>query len=155
MLGAVACVIAMTACSGEGASPKASSPTTSGIPNAPLLAGGWNVTSMSTGAAVQSPATGSALTLEFVDGRTSGNSGCNTFDGPFEVSGIDGIALGPFRSTRRACADPVLSTQEQQYRAALELARTYRVTGEQLTLFRAGGTIAATFDRARGLTSGS
>ena len=41
------------------------------------------------------------------------------------------------------------------YRAALELARTYRVTGEQLTLFRAGGTIAATFDRARGLTSGS
>ena len=48
-----------------------------------------------------------------------------------------------------------MSTQEQQYLQALELADTYRVSGSQLTLFRPGGTIAATLQRASGLTSGS
>jgi heat shock protein HslJ len=71
------------------------------------------------------------------------------------VSGADRIALGPIRSTRRACADPAVGEQEQQDLAALELATTYQVTGDVLTLFRPGGTIAATFNRARGLTSGS
>jgi heat shock protein HslJ len=122
---------------------------------APALAGGWSVTSLYTGNAVQSPIAGSALTLEFADDRASGNSGCNTFDGPVKLSGVDGIALGPFRSTLKACADPAISTQEQQYLAALGLATTYRVTGNQLTLFRDGGTIAVTLDRASGLTSGS
>ncbi len=113
------------------------------------------MTSLYTGDAIQTPVAGSALTLEFADARASGNSGCNTFDGPVKLSGVDGIALGPFRSTLKACADPAVSTQEQQYLAALGLAKTYQVTGNRLTLFRDGGTIAATFDRASGLTSGS
>ena len=46
------------------------------------------------------------------------------------------------------CADPALGTQEQQYLAALELAKTYQVTGNNLTLFRDGGTIAVTAQRA-------
>lgn len=122
---------------------------------AEALAGGWNATSLYTGDAIQSPIPGSGLTLEFAEARASGNSGCNTFDGPVRVSGADRIALGPIRSTRRACADPAVGEQEQQYLAALELATTYQVTGDELTLFRPGGTIAATFNRARGLTSGS
>jgi hypothetical protein len=35
------------------------------------------------------------------------------------------------------------------------MAKTYEVTGNRLTLYRDGHTIAATFDRAQGLTSGS
>ena len=50
-------------------------------------------------------------------------------------------------ATLRACADPAIGTQEQQYLAALELAKTYQVTGNQLTLFRDGGTIAVTAQR--------
>jgi heat shock protein HslJ len=119
------------------------------------LAGGWAVTSLYTGTAIQSTVAGSALTLEFAGDRASGNSGCNTFDGPVKVSGADGIALGPFRSTLQACADPAVGTQEQQYLAALSVAKTYQVVGDRMTLFRKGGTIAATFDRATGLTSGS
>ena len=72
-----------------------------------------------------------------------------------KLSGVDRIALGPFASTLRACADPAVETQEQQYLTALGLAKTYQVTGDRLTLFRDGGTIAATFERASGLTSGS
>jgi heat shock protein HslJ len=119
------------------------------------LAGGWNVTSLYTGDAISSPIAGSGLTLEFAGASASGNSGCNTFDGGYAVSGADGIEIGPLRSTLRACADPAVGTQEQQYLRALELAATYRVTGSQLTLFRPGGTIAATFERASGLTSGT
>jgi heat shock protein HslJ len=119
------------------------------------LAGGWNVTNLYTGNAVQSPVPGSALTLEFSGNRASGNSGCNTFDGSYAVSGVDGITLGPFRSTLKACADPAVAAQEQQYLTALGLATTYLVTGDELILYRKGGTIAATFERATGLTSGT
>jgi hypothetical protein len=48
-----------------------------------------------------------------------------------------------------------LNDQETHYLAALELAVRYRVTGGSLTLYRPGGTIAATFERASGLTSGT
>jgi heat shock protein HslJ len=119
------------------------------------LKGGWNATSFYSGTAVRSPAAGSALTLEFAGDRASGNSGCNTFDGPVKVSGVDRITLGPFRSTLKACADDAVNAQEQQYLAALGMAKTYEVTGNRLTLYRDGHTIAATFDRAQGLTSGS
>ena len=113
------------------------------------------MTNLYTGDAVQSPVPGTALTLEFAGDRASGNSGCNTFDGGYTVSGVDRIALGPFRSTLKACADAALTTQEQQYLGALGLATTYQVTGKTLTLFRAGGTFAATLERASGLTSGT
>ena len=122
---------------------------------ADALAGGWNATSFYTGHAIESTVASSALTLEFADGRTSGNTGCNTFSGDYKLSGPDGIKIGPLATTRRACIDPAISTQEHQYTAALELATAYQVTGDQLTLFRPAGTIAATFERATGLTSGS
>ena len=86
------------------------------------------------------------LTADFKDSQVSGESGCNSFGGPYEVKGST-IKLGPFRSTLKACTDPVLSTQEQKYLAALGLATTFQVTGASLELFRADGGIAATFDR--------
>ena len=54
------------------------------------------------------------------------------------------------RSRRRSAPAPTprSARQEQQYLAALELAKTYQVTGNQLTLFRDGGTIAVTAQRA-------
>jgi heat shock protein HslJ len=113
------------------------------------LRGTWDVTSLSTGSAVSSPVPGHTLTLAFATrGNASGNSGCNTFNGPFTVSGTDRIHLGPFASTLKACTDEALNTQEQQYLAALGLATTYQVTGNQLTLYRDGGTIAITATRA-------
>lgn len=116
---------------------------------AQALRGSWNVTGLYTGTAISSPIAGSALTLEFADAKVSGNGGCNTFSGPFDVKGTDKITIGPLASTLRACAGAAVDTQEQQYLAALGLARTYRVTGDQLTLFRDGGTIAVTAQRAQ------
>jgi heat shock protein HslJ len=111
------------------------------------LEGSWDVNSFYTGSAISSPVPGSKLTLVFDTSKATGDSGCNTFSGPFELSGSDGIAIGPLASTLRACADPAVDTQEQQYLAALALAKTYQVTGSAMTLFRDGGTIAATLQR--------
>jgi heat shock protein HslJ len=116
---------------------------------AQALRGSWEVTALYTGDAISSPVAGSKLALKFAGDTASGDSGCNTYSGPFETSGTDAIALGPFVSTLRACADPAVGTQEQQYLAALGLAKTYQVTGNQLTLFRDGGTIAVTAQRAK------
>ena len=110
------------------------------------LAGEWKATSYYTGQAVQSVASTSTLTAKFEHGQVSGESGCNSFGGPYELHGSS-IELGPLRSTLKACADPVLQDQEQQYQEALHLASTYEVTNATLQLFRADGGIAATFVR--------
>jgi heat shock protein HslJ len=112
------------------------------------LRGSWDVTSVYTGNAISSPVPGSTLTLDFAAKQVTGNGGCNTFSGPFAVSGNDAITIGPLASTLRACTDAAVDTQEQQYLAALGLAKTYQVTGNRLTLFRDGGTIAVTAERA-------
>ena len=112
---------------------------------AQALRGDWEVTGLYTGNAISSPLPGSTLTLAFTAKDASGNGGCNMFNGPYEVSGTDRITLGPFAQTLRGCN---FSDQEQQYVTALGLAETYQVTGNQLTLFRAGGTIAVTATRA-------
>ncbi len=112
------------------------------------LAGKWTVTSIYTGDAIQSVATGTTLTAAFDAGTVSGDSGCNTFSGPYQLNGSDAIKIGPLASSLRECADPATSTQERQYLAALELAASYSVAGSRLDLLRADGGIAVTFDRA-------
>ena len=43
----------------------------------------WDVTGLYTGDAISSPVPGSALTLQFAGDTASGDSGCNTYIGPF------------------------------------------------------------------------
>jgi heat shock protein HslJ len=110
------------------------------------ILGTWTATSFYAGNSVQSVAVGSTLTADFGAEEVSGDGGCNRFSGPYEA-GQRSIKLGPLASTLKACADPALQTQEQQYLNALDLAATFRVTGDQLELFRDDGGIAATFVR--------
>jgi heat shock protein HslJ len=118
-------------------------------PGANELIGRWEATAYYTGNAVQSVLAGTSLTADFEEQQVTGESGCNTFRGPYETSG-GRITIGPLVSTKKACRDDALMTQEQHYLAALELAANYRVTGSRLELFRADGGIAATFERATG-----
>jgi heat shock protein HslJ len=113
------------------------------------LRGPWNVTGLDTASAVSSPIEGTTLTLEFTKKDVSGNGGCNSFSGPYEVHGADAIGIGPLASTQRSCVAAGVDTQEQHYLAALHVARTYRVNGDHLTLYRESGTIAVTARRAR------
>jgi heat shock protein HslJ len=111
------------------------------------ILGSWTATNYYSGDAVESVANGSTLTAEFTADQVSGDGGCNTFSASVDTTDTT-IRMGPFASTLRACEDPALQDQETAYLAALELARTYRVTGDQLELLRADGGIAATFERS-------
>ncbi len=113
---------------------------------ASALAGGWTATSYYSGDAITSVVGGVELTLTFEAATVSGNGGCNSFTGPYEVDG-ESIRIGPLAATARACADPEVDQQEQHYLAALQLAESYQISGNRLDLLRAGGTFAATFDR--------
>jgi heat shock protein HslJ len=110
------------------------------------IVGKWTVTTFYTGSAVQSVADGSLLTAEFKADQVVGDGGCNSFSGPYEVTGSD-IKMGPFVSTLRACEDEALQTQENQYTEALQLATKFEVRGNTLALTRADGGVAVTFKK--------
>jgi heat shock protein HslJ len=113
------------------------------------ILGSWTVTGYYTGDAIQGVMGDTPLTADFEGLTVSGDGGCNGFNGPFET-GRDTISIGPLQSTLRACEDPELQTQEQQYFAALELAERFRVTGDRLELLRPDDLIAVTFERTAG-----
>lgn len=110
------------------------------------ITGQWTAISYYTGTAVQAVIPGSPPTARFDRGQVTGDSGCNNFSGPYEVTDTS-ILIGPFSPTLTACVDPARQTQEQQYLAALEHAATYRVAGNRLELQRRDGGIAAVFGK--------
>jgi heat shock protein HslJ len=114
---------------------------------AEAIKGAWDVTSYYAGTALVSPAVGSTANATFDGTQISGTGGCNTFSGPYTVDG-DTIAIGPLTSTLRACTDPGVDQQEQQYLQALALAKTFAVAGDRLDLFRADGGFAVSYQRA-------
>ncbi len=114
---------------------------------AEAILGEWSVTSYLSGDAITSVLGGVEMTTTFAALVVTGNSGCNRFNGPYEVEG-DGITFGQLASTKAACPTEELQKQETDYLAALGLATTFRVTGNRLDLLRPGDTIAATLVRA-------
>lgn len=74
------------------------------------------------------------LTLNFEsEGLVSGNGGCNSFAGSYEVQGSQ-LVFTDIVSTLVACADESLTAQEQQYVGALQTAGEFELTGDQLTI---------------------
>jgi putative lipoprotein len=112
---------------------------------APSIVGSWIVTGYNTGSAITSPIGGADLTAVFgADGTVSGSSGCNRYHGSYTLGGESGIAIGPLASTKMACAEAELMTQEQQFLAALAASVTYERAPQGLTLMDATGMITVT-----------
>ncbi len=112
---------------------------------AAAIQGQWEATSYYAGTAVTSVLGGATLTAEFgSDGTVTGNTGCNTFTGPYEIDG-ENITIGPLTTTLAACGTPELDQQQASYLNALDLARTFEVAAGRLDLFRDGHTIAVTY----------
>jgi heat shock protein HslJ len=73
-------------------------------------------------------------TLTFPEaGKTAGNSSCNRFFGPVEITGAS-IHFGPLASTRMACPDAV-ANQEAKYLKALEGAERFAREGRHLMIY--------------------
>jgi heat shock protein HslJ len=109
----------------------------------PLPNTSWALASMYVN---QVPLPDKTLTLAFgADGSLSGNGGCNTFNGPYSVSG-NVLAIGPLATTLMSCGDDV-DQQEQTYLAALQSAATFELSGGQLVIRDAAGQEVLRFNR--------
>jgi heat shock protein HslJ len=109
----------------------------------------WDATAFNNGnQAVVGVIEGTTLSASFdKDGNLSGNSGCNTFNGSYKVSG-DQITIGPLASTMKACSDPEgVMEQEGQFLAALQSAAKYQIEGNVLQLRTKDDALAAMFTR--------
>jgi putative lipoprotein len=84
------------------------------------------------------PTENGSLTLNFDPTTASGNSGCNTFNGPYQLRD-NSLTIGPLASTQVACADQAISNQEASYLDALQQVIRYEIRGNELILFNAAG----------------
>lgn len=110
-----------------------------------LAGSNWEATGVNNGrGGVESLPAGVKVTAMFgTDGRVSGSSGCNTYNGPFTVDG-QSIKIGPVMSTMMACEAPAMQT-EQLYLKALSNAAKWSIDGGNLFLRDASGAIQATY----------
>ena len=77
------------------------------------------------------------------DGRLTGSAGCNNYMTGYTVDG-DAIAIEPAATTRKMCAEDVMQ-QEREYLAALLMANTFNIQGDQLELRTADGALVASY----------
>ena len=83
----------------------------------------WTVVAVDGGAPVRGD---DPLSVEFgVDGRVSGNAGCNTFSGPY-IRDESTLRIGELLSTRRACTETDRQRQETRVLNILEGDTTLR-----------------------------
>jgi|APCry1669189034_1035192.scaffolds.fasta_scaffold00946_9 putative lipoprotein len=83
-----------------------------------------------------------SLTLHPAGHRATGSGGCNTFTGSYNLK-PPALTFASTLSTRRACVNGMET--ESAYYAALELVRTFSVSGDVLTLSGDKGKTLATF----------
>ena len=77
------------------------------------------------------------ITAEFVssEGTVKGSAGCNSYFGSYEVEGSQLSIPGPIGATEMYCAEPEgVMDQEQEYLATLQLAESYEINGDELTI---------------------
>jgi len=104
---------------------------------------GWRLDSLGEAGVVVD----AVVTLDFVtDGRVTGETSCNSFNGPYESDG-DAISIGPLAMTRAACPDPARAAMETAYLAALERAETDRIDEHVLTLLGSDDRVLAELAR--------
>jgi heat shock protein HslJ len=101
------------------------------------ITGQWKLVSYGS-ADKQTPAASDVDTsIEFLDGKLSGNVGCNGFGGDYEVKD-DTLTLGPVMSTMMFCEGPV-GDQEMGTLAVLKDSAKFVLDGDKLTITSADG----------------
>jgi len=81
--------------------------------------------------------TDTEITAEFVssEGTVKGSAGCNSYFGSYELEGSQLSIPGPIGATEMYCAEPEgVMEQEQEYLATLQLAESYEINNDKLTI---------------------
>jgi heat shock protein HslJ len=103
----------------------------------------WVVQEMSVDGAMTAPIPDAAPFAVFEDGTVAGSSGCNSYNGTYQIDG-DSMAIGPLASTLMACTAELLG-QETFYFELLAQTDSYEVSGDQLTLM-SGDTVLIRYE---------
>jgi putative lipoprotein len=75
--------------------------------------------------------------------RVTGSGGCNRLTGSYELKG-DQLKFNQMAGTMMACIEGM--DTEKAFLDALTQTKTWKISGQQLELFDAGGKLLATFD---------
>ncbi len=112
----------------------------------PLEGTAWTLTTIATpdSQAVSTTIAGTRVTAQFDAGAVSGSGGCNTYHGTYETSDSS-LTFGPLAATRKMCEQDV-STQEQQYLAALDATASFTIDGDALSLSDDAGQMLLQFN---------
>lgn len=100
---------------------------------------GWTVSSIDPASVT--------ITAKFADGQLSGNSGVNSYSGPYKAGPGGAFSAGPLAATEMAGPEPAMRA-ETAYLTLLGQAKSYKVTGSQLTLFDSGANESLIFARS-------
>ena len=111
-------------------------------PSAPLLGTSWVLTEINRAAPPAGIGEGEASIRFLQDGRVSGFTGCNRFNGPYTLDGRF-VHFGVLVTTRMAC--PVSANIEIPYMKALEDSRQIDIQGDSFYLLNAAGGRIARF----------
>lgn len=103
-------------------------------PADPLQGTSWELVSY----AGQAVVPGTKVTLKFEDEQASGNAGCNSYGGNYQVNG-DQVRFEQMISTMMACADQSVMDQESTYLQFLGNAQRFELADGWLQLFRSDG----------------
>jgi heat shock protein HslJ len=123
-LALIVCVLGVTACGGGG---------TGGSGGGQVEGVSWVLVSYrSAGGATQQVPPAAEVTARFDQGTVAGNAGCNSYSGPYNLSGSD-LTVGDIASTAMACPPP-LDRIEQAYLTNLQASATYATDGPILTI---------------------
>ena len=86
---------------------------------------------------------GTSIDILFRNGNIKGFGGCNQYNAKYTATSADGlsgtISVGPISNSNRACTEEILA-QEATYLANLQLAASFAISGNSLTLTLADGT---------------
>ncbi|WP_405979613.1 META domain-containing protein [Streptomyces sp. NBC_00158] len=142
--GALALVLALTACSaagqdrGDATLTEQTATATPPVPDAPLTATAWTVRTV---AGTTAPGDREARFTLTHEGQASGSLGCNRFSAPVTVDGAT-VAFGPLTSTRMACEGPAGEVERALTALFGSGPLTWKIQGTALTLTAPDGSTA-------------
>lgn len=133
--------------SGEKVTREAAVQVAEAPPQNQLVGTSWRLTGYYDGVgAILAPIEGTMITLTFQpDSTLTGSSGCNTFSGPYVVTG-NTLAVGELNVTKQSCTSPAgIMEQENMFLSDLRAATSFLLQGNQLLLFDNSGQLILEF----------
>jgi heat shock protein HslJ len=100
---------------------------------------GWSVSSMDPASVT--------ITMKFADGQVSGNSGVNSYGGPYTAGPGGSLTLGALAMTEMAGPEPAMRA-ESAYQTLLAQVGSFKLADGKLTLFDKGGNESLIFEPA-------